>query len=66
MSSEWIGKPDATFTQDILRAALMVKTVGLRFFMDNWYRVKAEESHKRHLKDDPNALNCVQFLAMGT
>jgi hypothetical protein len=63
LSSEWIGKPDATFTQDILRAALnrsrwrkLVKTVGLRFFMDNWYRVKAEESHKRHLKGDPNAM----------
>jgi hypothetical protein len=24
--------------------------------MDNWYRVKAEESHKRHLKGDRNAL----------
>ena len=60
---EWIGRPDAAFTHDIYAAALnrprwreLVKTIGIKFFMDNWYRVKAEESHARHLRVDPQSI----------
>jgi hypothetical protein len=60
---EWVGCPAAAFTQDIYAVALnrprwreLVKTVGIKFFMDEWYRVKAEESHARHLKVDAQSV----------